>query len=163
MNGHMIYICSPYRGEWTGEESENPNRERNAAYARAIINELLTHDTDGKIHDIVAPHLYYPQFSALGRERGLQMARERLELCDIMVVGERFGVSEGMDGEIKQAEQMGIAIRRIDLASEAGYVPNLLTRCRYCGAPMVSAKVFCGDNCEELWHTEAARIDEWPA
>lgn len=93
------YICSPYRGD----------TERNVAYAQELVKYALTL---GCVP--ICPHLYLPQVlddnNPAEREQGLQAGLELLQLCDVLIVGERYGISEGMQAEIDRATSHGIPI-----------------------------------------------------
>lgn len=89
----MVYVCSPYRGDV----------KRNKEYAREIANVVI----EGKAVPIV-PHLYITEIlndeNPADREKGLKMCLELVERCNFMIVGERFGITEGMKQEIAKAK-----------------------------------------------------------
>ncbi|MDR3587332.1 MAG: DUF4406 domain-containing protein [Desulfosporosinus sp.] len=95
----MVYICSPLRG----------NVERNIAKAVGYCRFATTR---GVLP--LAPHIIFTQFlddEVSGeRELGLQLGLEILKHCsELYVFGDR--VSDGMSGEIKVANQLGIPIQ----------------------------------------------------
>lgn len=99
-----VYICSPYRAE--SEEI----LKRNIEYAKELTREaLLRGDAP------ITVHLYMTQCltEEIEEERniGLAAGREIIEKCDAMLVGYRYGVSEGMDAEIARAKEKGIYIQ----------------------------------------------------
>ena len=96
MEGKLCYICSPYRGD----------TERNAKYAAALTRAAIV-----KGYTPITPHLYItqalddrnPEERALGMEAGLHL----LEPCECIMIGGRYGISEGMRYEIEWAHKMG--------------------------------------------------------
>ena len=104
----LIFVCSPYRGDM---ETNTQNARR---YCSLVMEQ-------GGIP--FAPHLLFTQFldDAIPKERehGLRMGTQMLRLCDeLWVFGEP---SEGMRIEIEFAGQLGIPVRRLDVA---GIVAN---------------------------------------
>ena len=97
----LCFICSPYSGEV----------KKNVRFAV----EYCTYAVVTNLNPI-APHLLYPQFLSdkidEQREHGLRLALELLARCDLMwVCGEH--ISEGMKGEIAEAERLGIPIEYV--------------------------------------------------
>jgi hypothetical protein len=95
----MAYVCSPYRGDI----------ERNTEYAayltrRAVEAGLLP----------ITPHLYLtrafddddPDGRAAGTEAGIGL----LGRCDMVLLGDRYGISEGMRAELESARSMMICV-----------------------------------------------------
>ena len=100
----MVYICSPYRA------ADEETLQRNIEYAKELTREaLLRGDAP------VTVHLYMTQCLTEEipeeREIGLTAGREIIEKCDSMLVGYRYGISEGMDAEIRRAKEKGICIQ----------------------------------------------------
>lgn len=97
------YICSPYRAENT----EDLNR--NIAYAQ----ELTKRAVDAGYAPIT-PHLYLTQCldDSKDDERaaGMAIGAELLILCDVLFVGDKYGVSKGMVDEIALAKDCGIRV-----------------------------------------------------
>lgn len=99
----VVYVCSPWRA------ADEAGRERHRALALAVCREVaLAGDVP------VAAHLLLPQFLDDAhpdeRELGLRCGGVLLARCDeVLVAGE---VSEGMAREIRDAERMGIPVRR---------------------------------------------------
>lgn len=94
MNNNLVYICSPYRGEV----------ERNLEYARELTRLAL----DNSFVPIT-PHLYLTQVvddeDCRERERGMKAGKELLQHCKYILIGSRYGLSEGMLEEIKLATE----------------------------------------------------------
>lgn len=88
----MIYICSPYRGEV----------KRNKDYARELTRKAID---NGFVP--VTVHLYLTE--ALDdnkpdeRAKGMEAGQTILDNCKFILVGGRYGISEGMASEIKRA------------------------------------------------------------
>lgn len=99
----LIYICSPYRAE------NDVIMQRNIDYARELTRSVLL---QGGVP--VTPHLYMTQCldeSVEGeRKIGLEAGTEILRRCDVVVVGVKYGISEGMAAEIQCAKGNGILI-----------------------------------------------------
>ena len=99
----LIYICSPYRAE------NETILQRNIDYARELTRNALL---QGGVP--VATHLYMTQCldeSIKGERRiGLAAGTEILRRCDLVIVGMKYGISEGMAAEIRRAEENGIFI-----------------------------------------------------
>ena len=68
-------------------------------------------------YDVIVPHLYYPQFlnddNEAEREWGMNSALNLILVCDVIVVGEEYGISQGMQAEIEFAKKHGINIQRV--------------------------------------------------
>ena len=92
----MIYICSPYRGEV----------KRNKDYARELTRKAID---NGFVP--VTVHLYLTE--ALDdnkpeeRAKGMEAGETILDNCKFILVGGRYGISEGMASEIKRAIEKG--------------------------------------------------------
>lgn len=95
----LIYICSPYAGDPSG------NKKKAIRYCRFAVE---------KGYIPIAPHLLFPQFmddkDPLEREMGLHFGKVLLGHCqEIWVFGET--ISEGMDQEIKKARWKNYRIK----------------------------------------------------
>ena len=92
----IAYICSPYKGNLR-------QRIRNRRYAREITKQAIN---AGYIP--ITPHLYITQVlrdrKPIEIEKGLNIGLELLNLCDVVIVGTRYGLTEGMKKEIAKAE-----------------------------------------------------------
>lgn len=96
----IYYVCSPFRGV-TPEQVQ-----AHIDYAVALSREMLL---QGIVP--VTPHLYITMClndnDPQERKTGLEAALELLECCDLVVVGQDYGISEGMAAEIKRAKELG--------------------------------------------------------
>ncbi len=93
-----VYICSPYRGEV----------DYNVAKAQ-----FYCQFASAKGVVPIAPHIYFTQFlddnEPEERRLGLDMGLDMLKLCsELWVFGNK--TSEGMQGEIDAANQLGIQV-----------------------------------------------------
>lgn len=99
----VAYICSPYRAENSSE------LERNLAYAKELTRKAVDAG-----YAPVTPHLYLTQCldDSIEEERaaGMMAASEILLLCDVVFVGDKYGISEGMASEIGLANDCEIKV-----------------------------------------------------
>lgn len=99
-----VYICSPYRA------ADEATLKRNIEYAKKLTREALMRG-DAPI----TVHLYMTQCltEEIEEERniGLAAGQSIVDRCDAMLVGYRYGISEGMEKEIKRAKEKGIQIQ----------------------------------------------------
>ena len=98
-----VYICSPFRAK-DGKEFI-----RNMEYARELTRAAV------EAHMApVTPHLYLPQCldEEIPEERaaGLKVGLELLKSCNFVLAGVKYGISEGMQGEMDAAREMGIEV-----------------------------------------------------
>ena len=102
MKNKLAYICSPYRGNVY-------KRIRNIAYARHITRVALELG-----YTPIATHLYLPQILnddiPAQRWRGLKAGKNILNTCGTIIIGARYGISEGMAAEIEEAAGKGAII-----------------------------------------------------
>lgn len=102
MKNKLAYICSPYRGNAY-------KRIRNIAYARYITRVALELG-----YMPIATHLYLPQILnddiPAQRWRGLKAGKNILNTCGTIIIGARYGISEGMAAEIEEAAGKGAII-----------------------------------------------------
>lgn len=102
----FCYICSPYKGSAL-------KRIRNIRYAREITERAIN---AGFIP--ITPRLYLPQVLndkiPEERQKGLQIGQELLNVCEIVFIGERYGISAGMATEIELAKKSNKQIWRFD-------------------------------------------------
>lgn len=100
---NIYYICSRYRGK------DRAEIDKHIQYAKDLTREVLLHGNCA-----VTPHLYMTDClddsDQCERMLGLKAAIELLEKCDAVVVGEKYGISEGMEAEIAHAKKMNIPI-----------------------------------------------------
>lgn len=101
--GELAYICSPYRGDI----------ERNILYAQQLVIYAVNRGLSP-----ICPHLYLPRIFdddiPEQRDKGLRVGLELLSCCDVLLVGKRYGISEGMQGEIDRAHALGIQVRYVE-------------------------------------------------
>ena len=92
-----VYICSPYSGD----------TKRNKQYAR----ELTAHAIQLGYAPIT-PHLYITEClddnEPSQRDLGLNAGLALLSVCDIIIVGIKYGISVGMEREIFRARRAGL-------------------------------------------------------
>lgn len=101
-----VYVCSPYRG----------NVERNVEYAKQLTKQAIMMKLSP-----ITPHLYITQVldDAIPTERelGLSIGSDLLRHCDCILIGAKYGISDGMKAEISIAERLGL-----DAISESGEI-----------------------------------------
>lgn len=93
-----VYICSPYRGD------VDYNVAKGQFYCQFAVKQ-------GALP--IAPHIYFTQFlddnELEERKLGLEMGQDMMKQCnEFWVFGSKM--SEGMNGEIKAAEQIGLPV-----------------------------------------------------
>ena len=93
----LIYVCSPYRGDV----------ERNLAYARVLTKFALNNS-----YIPITPHLYLTQVleedDPEQRKKGMAAGKELLKQCRYILVGSKYGFTEGMLEEIHIAVENGM-------------------------------------------------------
>lgn len=102
-----VYICSPYRAK------DGTQLDRNIDYAQALTKQALEAGLAP-----ITPHLYMtqclnedkPEERAAGMAAGLAL----LKSCDFVIVGVKYGISEGMSAEIAVADAAGIEVVNAD-------------------------------------------------
>ena len=94
------YVCSPYRGNLF-------KRIRNKRYARKLTKKAIEMG-----YTPITPHLYITQVLndkiPRQRERGLEIGLELLDACEVVIVGTRYGISEGMKGELRNLKDQDV-------------------------------------------------------
>jgi hypothetical protein len=103
----ISYICTPYRAK------DKKQFEKQLAYTKSVARaEILCGN------DVIVPHLYYTQLldddNPEERKIGMNSAISLLEKCDKVVVGNRYGISAGMEKEIYHAMAKGIEIQYLE-------------------------------------------------
>ena len=102
-----VYICSPYRA------LESTQLDRNIDYAQALTKQAIEAGLAP-----ITPHLYMTQCLIEDRpeERAMGLAAgiELLKICDFVIVGVKYGISEGMSAEIAAAYAAGIDVVNAD-------------------------------------------------
>lgn len=102
-----VYICSPYRAK------DGAQLDRNIDYAQALTKQAIEAGSAP-----ITPHLYMtqclnedkPEERAAGMAAGLTL----LKSCDFVIVGVKYGISEGMSAEIAEADAAGIEVVNAD-------------------------------------------------
>lgn len=98
----IVYICSPYRGD----------TERNIKYAQQVVLYAIANGWAP-----ICPHLYLPQIfddnKPEERKAALDVGLDLLSCCSVLLVGELYGISEGMRAEIDRALSLGMLVRYI--------------------------------------------------
>ncbi len=93
------YICSPYRGNVF-------ERIRNRKYARYLTLKAIRMGFAP-----ITPHLYITQVLndkiPEERKRGLEAGLKLLRPCKYIMIGGKYGISEGMKAEIEAARAAG--------------------------------------------------------
>lgn len=117
-----VYICSPYRAEDSAE------MDRNIEYAQELTREALRAGLAP-----ITPHLYMTQCldekKPEERAQGMAAGQELLKACDYVIVGMRYGVSEGMLQEIEAAGKMELPIIEAEqLALKLEYEKRFMQR-----------------------------------
>lgn len=104
MTKKYCYICSPYRGNIF-------KRIRNIRYARELTERAINAGFAP-----ITPHLYITQVLndkiQAERQQGLEIGRDLLNVCEIVFVGEKYGISAGMEVELELAKKSGKQIWR---------------------------------------------------
>ena len=92
----LLHVCSPYRGD----------TKRNKEYARKLTRAALD---NGFIP--VTVHLYLTEATddtnPEERVRGMAAGMKILENCKYILIGDRYGISEGMKAEMTFAAVKG--------------------------------------------------------
>lgn len=102
-----VYICSPYRAK------DSTELDRNIEYAQALTKRAIEAGLAP-----ITPHLYMtqclnedkPEERAAGMAAGLEL----LKSCNFVIVGVKYGISEGMSVEIAAADAAGIEVVNAD-------------------------------------------------
>lgn len=97
MGNNLLYVCSPYRGKI----------RRNKKYAREL--------TRAAINSGFAPitvHLYLTEIlndnKPQERSQGMAVGQDIMKQCSYILVGTKYGLSEGMKEEVALAEKLGL-------------------------------------------------------
>lgn len=99
----LVYVCSRYRAD--NKEQFEKQLEITKGVSRVLVRSG---------HDVIVPHLYYPNFLDDNNEAerivGIESAIRLMEKCDIVVSYIGLGVSKGMEAELERARQIGKTI-----------------------------------------------------
>ena len=102
-----VYVASPF----SSDEFETVNKHKR--YARELGRECIING-----YDIEAVHLFYPQMlkdnDPIERALGMTLAIEKLKECDMLLVGQKFGISSGVESEIAIARSHNMKIAYVD-------------------------------------------------
>lgn len=97
MENKLCYICSPYRGHVMD----------NVAYAKELTGLALNNG-----YAPITPHLYLTQVldesDPAQRAMGMAAGLELLKQCKYILIGSKYGISEGMLNEILLATELGL-------------------------------------------------------
>lgn len=92
----LLYVCSPYRGD----------TKRNKEYARRLTRAAIN---NGFVP--VTVHLYLTEVTddqnPEERSRGMAAGMKILENCKYILIGDKYGVSDGMKAEMTLAALKG--------------------------------------------------------
>ena len=141
-----VYVCSPYRAK------DGAELDRNIEYAQALTRRALKAGLAP-----ITPHLYITQCldekKPQERAQGLAAGMELLKGCDFMIVGDKYGISEGMYREIETAKA---------LFQKGKGCHHCCIRCEYfdiCRWDVMTGKTAEQEQTVELLAVEAARKD----
>ena len=102
-----VYICSPYRA------TDSAQLDRNIEYAQELTKQTIEAGLAP-----ITPHLYMAQClnedKPEERAAGLAACMALLRICDFVLVGDKNGISEGMNKEIREAGRLGIKTVKAD-------------------------------------------------
>lgn len=119
-----VYICSPYRADNSME------LDRNIAYAQELTREAIDAG-----YAPITPHLYITQCvndkEVQERAAGLAVGLELIKSCGLLIIGSRYGISEGMQAEIAAAEREKIETTELRPMQYAYLERSLLFRRLY--------------------------------
>jgi hypothetical protein len=126
-----VYLCSPYNGGNNDDLKAivpygipllRERRARNSMYAMRLMMRMMKE----KEAAVFAPHLLYTavldEDKRLERRLGLDAGLAYLETCDVLVVCDRYGVSEGMKLEVEYAQKCGVEVVNVDSYLSAEHV-----------------------------------------
>lgn len=92
----LLYVCSPYRGD----------TKRNKEYARKLTRAAIN---NGFVQ--VTVHLYLTEVTddqnPEERSRGMAAGMKILENCKYILIGNKYGISDGMKAEMTLAALKG--------------------------------------------------------
>ena len=116
-----VYICSRYR-------SSRPSEfELYQQYTKRVSREVALAG-----HTVITPHLYIPQFlddtDADEREIGMKACLDLLEMCDVILVNAKYGVSEGMQREYEHALKIGMKRYRAENIEEISKIIEMIEK-----------------------------------
>lgn len=99
MSNELLYVCSPYRGDV----------KRNKDYARKLTKAAIE---NGFVP--VTVHLYLTEVlddeNPVERTQGMKAGMEILNKCKYILVGNKYGITDGMKVELTHATVKGIVM-----------------------------------------------------
>ena len=102
-----VYICSPYRAK------DGAELDRHIDYAQALTRQALEAGLAP-----ITPHLYMTQClnedKPTERAQGMAAGLELLKGCDFVIAGVKYGISAGMEQEIRTANLLGMDVVNAD-------------------------------------------------
>jgi len=100
----LVYIATPYRSD------DKELFEKQLQYTKTLARKQVVMG-----HDVIVPHLYYPRFlddsNIDERSLGMASARSLMLRCDLVLVGIKYGKSEGVLAEIEYAERYNLLVK----------------------------------------------------
>jgi hypothetical protein len=120
----VAYICSPYRA------NDKKQRKQYDEYVKRLTKMAI----DSGIAP-VTPHMYITQVLDDGnkedRAAGLAAGISLLYRCDVLIYGNKYGISEGMHNELKRADECNIpAVDAEDCKSVDDFIEKVHEACR---------------------------------
>ncbi|RKM61006.1 hypothetical protein D6855_03670 [Butyrivibrio sp. CB08] len=116
-----VYICSPYRA------TSEAQLDNHIDYAQELTRTALAAGLAP-----ITPHLYLTQVTDDSkpdeRARGLEAGTALLLTCDFCVMGNRYGISAGMQGELQAAGAADIPVIVIDGQDDVDVIKNAIER-----------------------------------
>lgn len=116
-----VYICSPYRA------TSEAQLDNNIDYAQELTKTALAAGLAP-----ITPHLYLTQVTddskPAEREQGLRAGTALLLTCDFCVMGNRYGISAGMQGELEAASEADIPVIVIDGSEDIDVIKQAVKR-----------------------------------
>ena len=94
-----VIVFSPLKGDY----------EKNQAYARECVLDCLKRGEAPFASHVIYP-LVLDDTKAEERKLGMDAGRAWFEVCEYIVVYTDLGISDGMAGDIKRCEKLGIKI-----------------------------------------------------
>ena len=106
----IAYICSPYRvPEGYDGKTAAEIHNRNVEYAKELTKKALEVGLAP-----ITTHLYITQVTdddiEAERQQGLIAGLALLGGCNLLILGDRYGISSGMSGELDKAKAQGITV-----------------------------------------------------
>lgn len=127
-----VYICSPYKAK------DGAELDRNIEYAQQLTRQAIEAGLAP-----ITPHLYMTQClnedKPEERAKGMAAGLELLKACEFVLVGVKYGISEGMSKEIQTAKRLRMDVVNADKlryyiksGGEKDTTQNKWNCCRFC-------------------------------